>query len=140
MRGSQQAAGAGAELKISDAWSARLEYLYADFGYSRGVINDAGEFARFRDKAHVARVGAIYRMGGQSNQSSVPMLAAAGSWAGLYAGAVAGVVSANSSIQDNYVGAGSALNEFAGDWFTHKPLGFVGGLVAGYNWQAGRFV
>jgi outer membrane immunogenic protein len=130
--------GAGAEMKLGNNWSARLEYLYADFGNNKGVMNDDDDNARFNDKAHIARVGLIYRFGGSGAASAARASVAAQPWTGFYAGVVGGYVQTDSRIEDNYAGGG--LNEFDGDWFGHRPAGFIGGLAAGYNWQSGRFV
>lgn len=76
--------------------------------------------------------------GRASASAPAPVFVAASSWAGFYAGAIAGYAQLTSRVDDNY--GASALDEFNGDWFSHKPKGFVGGLVAGYNWQSGRLV
>jgi outer membrane immunogenic protein len=69
-----------------------------------------------------------------------PPAGGSSSWSGFYAGAVGGFAQTDSRIQDNYLGTGDSLGEFDGDWFGHKPSGFLGGLAAGYNWQSGRLV
>ena len=56
-------AGAGAQVKLSNVWSTRIEYLYSDLGRDRGIRNDGDKNARFQDKAHITRVGLIYHFG-----------------------------------------------------------------------------
>ena len=55
-------------------------------------------------------------------------------WSGPYMGLHAGWGWADSTVIDD------GLDEFSGDRFSHEPDGFIGGALAGYNWQTGSFV
>jgi outer membrane autotransporter protein len=58
-------AGAGVETKLTDRWSLKGEYLYAQFG-KENVIYDWGDDydIDFSDRAHIFRIGLNYKFGG----------------------------------------------------------------------------
>jgi high affinity Mn2+ porin len=61
------AAGAGVEVALASHWSARLEYLYTDFG-TRSVFFPAGAQRFDSDLAlHSVRLGLNYRIGYEAN-------------------------------------------------------------------------
>ncbi len=62
--------GGGVEFAFSDAWSAKVEYLYYDLGTESGTINyayGAGQNSsltgRVRHDGHIVRAGINYRFG-----------------------------------------------------------------------------
>jgi opacity protein-like surface antigen len=58
-------AGAGVETRLTDRWSLKGEYLYAQFDKQTVVYgtNEHNEID-FSDRAHIFRVGLNYKFGG----------------------------------------------------------------------------
>jgi outer membrane immunogenic protein len=57
-------AGGGLEYAFAPNWSAKLEYLYMDFGdVTRPNPVDAGESILFDDRVHTVKLGVNYRFG-----------------------------------------------------------------------------
>ncbi len=52
--------GAGVEYALTDAWSAKAEYLYMDFGKHHGYTEDADPYW-YDDNVSIVRVGVNYR-------------------------------------------------------------------------------
>jgi opacity protein-like surface antigen len=132
--------GGGVEMALSNRWSVKGEYLYADFGQTtvNGSIskNPAQIISHNMDlKENIARLGINYHFGPGSTAhvADVPMKALpAGypgwNWSGIYLGYNVGSAMALTHVSDPL---GSSI--FGDD--IHSP-GFLGGGQIGYNWQA----
>jgi outer membrane immunogenic protein len=123
--------GSGVEAALGGNWTGKIEYLYLDLGTQRGT-SPSGAYAFSSDiREHIFRVGVNYRIGGNSVYAAAP----AANWAGFYVGGNAGGATAlnrSSSIST----PSSNLSEN----FNLSPDGFIGGVQAGYNFQAGNLV
>jgi outer membrane immunogenic protein len=119
------ALGSGVEAALGGNWTGRIEYLFLDLGNqstTNGVLTVSHEY-----REHIFRGGLNYRIGG--NGTSAPVAPA--NWNGFYAGANAGSGVARDP--------GSFLFTSVPQ-ITSSPLGFIGGVQAGYNWQAANWV
>jgi outer membrane immunogenic protein len=56
--------GTGVEWAFADAWTAKLEYLYMDFGAENYFTNLVGTGLEFDPKIHTVKLGLNYRFGG----------------------------------------------------------------------------
>jgi outer membrane immunogenic protein len=56
--------GAGVEQKFAGPWSAKLEYLYTDFGQTDAYTTGTGPVVNDYLRAHVVRAGVNYQFGG----------------------------------------------------------------------------
>jgi len=122
--------GSGVEASLGGNWTGKIEYLYLDLGnrldgYTLGglpktISTDVRE--------HIFRVGLNYRGGGNGAYAPLP----AASWTSFYLG--------------GNVGSGMARERsslavfFTNEQFNLSPYGFIGGVQAGYNWQAASWV
>ena len=113
--------GAGMETMLGGNWSARIEYLDLRAG-DVSTDGDPAEAAKvlFENRFHVFRYGLNYRFGG-----AAPALPAY-NWSGFYAGVNAGVTLSQAGVTAPT--AEDAVNVAA--------LSLMGGVHAGYNWQA----
>lgn len=122
--------GGGVEAALGGNWTGKLEYLYVDLGEINGSYS-LGGFTRTISqdvRNNIFRAGLNYRIGG-AVLAPLPLA----NWTGLYAGA-------------NF-GAGIGRNEhsllipgLSAERFVSAPTGFIGGVQAGYNWQATNLV
>lgn len=119
-------AGVGLEYAFAPRWSAKIEYLYADFGDSRrlyGVVTPANTDVTLS----MVRLGLNYRFGSFSNSASAMPVKAqavpAGRWNGSYIGVHGGY------------GRGNYETSVAGAATNLDPDGGFGGIQTGYNWQ-----
>jgi opacity protein-like surface antigen len=141
--------GAGFELALTPAWSAKAEYDYMNFGSSNVVLSDTTP-VNFKQSFSEVKVGVNYHFGkDEVVVASAPMPvkaapaapAALYNWTGVYlGGAVADRLSTSTwntlAINSfNFVGGG-----FIAPDPTTTPASFFNGvaqprLYAGYNWQ-----
>jgi outer membrane immunogenic protein len=122
--------GSGVEAALGGNWTAKIEYLYLDLGTQRGT-GPGGQYAFSSDiREHIFRAGVNYRIGGNSLYAAAP----AANWAGFYVGGNAGGATAlnRSSVMAPTYGVAQTFNV--------SPDGFIGGVQAGYNFQAANFV
>ncbi|HEY4143008.1 MAG TPA: outer membrane protein [Pseudolabrys sp.] len=137
------AAGGGIEAALSGNWTAKIEYLYFEFGSVSGltprfVAGGGGPvfgsyLSTFTD--HLVRAGLNYRFGDRSTAGSgfwetTPRH----NWSGVYAGVNAGYGLARnpSSERDPF--------NFITDSFAMSSGGWLGGGQLGVNWQTGALV
>jgi opacity protein-like surface antigen len=133
--------GGGVEMALSDRWSVKGEYLFADFGQSTvnaSIYKSATQasFAHSTDlKENIARLGINYHFGPGSTAHAAdvfvkaqPVGSPGWNWSGIYLGYNVG-----SAMALNHVGDPLGASIFGDD--IHSP-GFLGGGQIGYNWQA----
>jgi outer membrane immunogenic protein len=119
------AIGSGVEASLGGNWTGKIEYLYLDLG-SRSTTVGANTFG-FEYHEHIFRGGLNYRIGAPDSRVAV----AAANWSGFYLGANGGA------------GLGRDHSELQFTSLPHitlSPLGFIGGVQGGYNWQAANWV
>lgn len=137
--------GGGVESQISGNLTAKIEYLYLDFGTTGGqtVIDDSGGFGNLlrvygfssRLHDHVFRAGLNYKFGDPvfvaAQNAAGPMPAPATDWTGFYVGDNAGIALGRnpSSFSDLYVPANFITNN---SQVNLNPVGAVVGGQAGY--------
>jgi len=139
--------GGGIESALIGNWTAKVEYLYLDFGSQTFSFVDAagppGAITATADaKDHIIRAGLNYRFGAPvGGVSNLPVKAPyavqqAWSWTGFYVGVNLGY------------GLGRDPTSYAmrtpfgsqEESFKIMPSGVLGGGQLGYNWQFGRLV
>jgi len=142
-------AGGGIEGAIAGNWTAKIEYLYLDFGSTTiapflsgtgGTLNDYT--GNVRD--HVIRVGLNYRLGASpwgTGSAHMPVKAItarqATNWSGFYAGANVGYgVGRNPAT----LATNSTAGVIGNDTWNLSPAGWLGGVQGGYNWQVANWV
>ena len=131
--------GGGVEMALSDRWSVKGEYLFADFGHTtvNGSVSTVPTqtFSHSADlKENIARLGINYHFGPGSiahaaevPAKALPVGSRGWNWSGLYLGYNVGSAMALSHVSDPL---GASI--FGDD--IHSP-GFLGGGQIGYNWQ-----
>jgi outer membrane immunogenic protein len=120
------AVGAGIEYALSRNWSAKIEYLFADLGETRSVVN--GPQVDTDLTISTVRLGLNYRFANWGPVQQAPTyftkapVAVAG-WTGPYIGVHAGYGwgSFDTSVPESL-----------------EPKGGFGGIQSGYNWQLSR--
>lgn len=121
--------GGGLETKLTPKLSARVEYLYSDFGNENSYVS--GDDVSADVTAHTLTVGFNYSLG--DNPMSVltyePSAAAPG-WAGAHFGGYTAWAWADGD-HDEIDGGSDGGFDFNGS---------VSGIQAGYDWQRGNFV
>ena len=122
--------GSGVEASLGGNWTAKAEYLYLNLGDQSGINPVTGSTYSSDIRAHIFRAGVNYRIGGNSLYASTPTA----NWAGFYVGGNAGGATALN--RSSFITPTS--NVFT--QFNLSPDGFIGGVQAGYNFQAGNFV
>jgi outer membrane immunogenic protein len=122
--------GSGVEAALGGNWTGKIEYLYLDLGKKTDSFTALAVPQTFNTeiRENIFRVGLNYRIGG--NSTYTPMEAA--NWAGFYLGGNLG--SGTGRDRSSFVGSG------ANEHFNLAPDGTVGGVQAGYNWQAANWV
>jgi outer membrane immunogenic protein len=139
------AIGGGLEYAFAPNWSAKAEYLHAEFNRvnpqwtTPGLV--AGSPVSFAHSLDLARLGVNYRWNGpqETSRGAFASMAVPTRWTGLYAGVNAGYAWGNSnpfSTADLQHGEFWDLNTLP----AVSPNGALGGVQAGYNWQVGSFV
>jgi outer membrane immunogenic protein len=119
------AIGSGVEASLGGNWTGKIEYLYLDLG-NRSTTIGANSFS-FEYREHIFRGGLNYRIGAPEARAA----ATAMNWSGFYLGANGGT------------GLGRDRSELLFTSLPHitlSPLGFIGGVQGGYNWQAANWV
>ncbi len=136
-------AGGGVEAQLYGNVTAKVEYLYLDFGQTagRGVFSaapaDSTTFdysSRLHD--HVVRAGLNYRLGppiesGAYNDAGAAAAPAA-DWSGFYVGSNAGVAVGKNRARLVEELPPPAVNPFRNDQFDLNPVGGFIGAQAGY--------
>jgi outer membrane immunogenic protein len=153
------AVGAGIEAALIGNWTARVEYLYLDYGNVADTFLFTGQFGPARSDVsgrvvdHVTRVGVNYRFGDpaapaiwwwEAAPAPAPLITkgpviapVAFSWTGVYLGGNIGYSVGNDPLQENIFGVFGNSNQR----LTLVPRGVLGGGQAGYNYQpVQRFV
>jgi outer membrane immunogenic protein len=130
--------GGGIETHLGGNWSAKLEYLYLDFGSITDVaFQDGFTFTSKSDiRDHIVRIGLNYKVAdvgtGAPAYRAPPAPASAWNWTGFYVGLNAG----GSIGRDPTTQTVSDPFSFATfGSFTMSPAGFIGGGQIGYNYQ-----
>ncbi|MEW6639063.1 MAG: outer membrane protein [Pseudomonadota bacterium] len=133
-------AGAGLEAALGGHWTAKVEYLYMDFGnvshaaYDPFLGPSSPELFDIAVRQHVVRAGVNYLFnapdGGPARLAATEPVH---NWTGLYLG---GHLSANAAHGPSTLGFDNTV--FNESTFAARALG--GGLQAGANWQAGALV
>jgi outer membrane immunogenic protein len=122
--------GSGVEAALGGNWTAKIEYLHVNLGNTRDSFA-LGGFPQTLDseiRQNIYRVGLNYRIGGNGTYVAGP----AANWSGLYLGGNFGSASARNETSLAVLGTN--------EQFTLAPEGKIGGVQAGYNWQAANFV
>jgi outer membrane immunogenic protein len=141
------AVGGGAEVALGGNWSAKVEYLYMDFGsihqggwnLASGATPVTGTSDN-RVQDHIFRGGVNYRFGPSSSPAYAADLGVAPyrpafddvNWSGTYIGANLGYSVGRSDTQQLLCAGGTCLES---ERFIISPAGVVGGVQAGHNWQ-----
>lgn len=120
------AVGAGVEYALSQNWSAKIEYLFADFGDARSTINGPQVDADLT--MNIVRAGLNYRFANWAPAKSPGFVTkapvAVAGWNGPYIGVHAGY------------GWGSLDSSPIA--ILDDARGAFGGIQSGYNWQLSR--
>jgi outer membrane immunogenic protein len=126
--------GSGVETSLGGNWTGKLEYLYLNLGNQiAGFDNGGVGYSLSSDiRAHIFRAGINYRVG--VNGTYVPSPAV--DWNGFYLGANAGAATARNQTSFFDTAAVPLWNET----YNLMPNGYIGGVQAGYNWQAAALV
>lgn len=139
-------AGGGVETALSEHWSTKLEYLYADLGSTSDAFTsffNNTQVVQTSVRDHIVRLGVNYRFGGGGAYASAGPVAASAvvshDWTGFYLGGNAGHAVGRDKGSEvlTLPPAGSV---FTAQTFTHAPAGWPVGVQAGYNWQRGNWV
>ena len=157
------ALGAGVETALAGNWTAKLEYLYLDFGSvtdTFGAVNpptlgpgapvNITHTSDIRD--HIIRAGLNYRFGGgDTGAAASPAegffkapragLPRSYSWTGGYVGANFGYGVGHDPSTATVLGVANIFPPIVSqESFTLAPGGWLGGGQIGYNWQTDHFV
>jgi outer membrane immunogenic protein len=117
--------GVGVEYAFAPNWSAKVEYLYADFGDSRRNVGLGATPVNTDLTMSMVRAGVNYHFGnfGAAPPPSAAPVYAAASWTGVYIGLHGGY------------GWGNLHTAAAGATTDLDPGGAFGGFQTGYNWR-----
>jgi outer membrane immunogenic protein len=128
--------GSGVEASLGGNWTGKLEYLYLNLGTQSGGFGTGPFPGIFNSeiREHIFRAGLNYRIGGNAAYAAAPVA----NWSGFYIGGNAGGALARNSTATN--GINNVGNPFATETSELMPNGFLGGVQAGYNWQAANWV
>lgn len=125
--------GSGVEASLGGNWTGKIEYLYLNLGDRQDafILNGIPQTLTTDIREHIFRVGLNYRIGGNSNYVTPPPA----NWAGFYLGGNigSGIARDRSSFAFTEVA-------IATERFNLSPDGVIGGVQAGYNWQASNWV
>lgn len=136
-------AGLGVETRFAPHWTAKLEYLYADFGKGQVFNVTPGVPESVGLTANIIRAGVNYSFAETMIASRSPRAAQAPSaaWSGWYVGANAGYLDGAARINTDAVVIASSTAPETGAAMTAAATsaqstgrgGFIGGAQAGYN-------
>ncbi len=128
--------GSGVEASLGGNWTGKLEYLYLNLGTQSGGFGTGPLPGVFNSeiREHIFRAGLNYRIGGNAAYAAAPVA----NWSGFYIGGNAGGALARNSTATN--GINNVGGTFATETYELMPNGFLGGVQAGYNWQATNWV
>ena len=143
------AVGGGIEGALYGNWTAKIEYLYLDYGsisdsfsYTAGGGAPVVSVVAGSVHDHTARLGLNYRFGEPVPKvapvmlTKAPVMPATYNWSGFYLGGNVGYsVGRDPTSQDTFGLFGEGHNKF-----TLVPHGWLGGVQAGYNWQLDHWV
>jgi outer membrane immunogenic protein len=121
------AIGGGVEYAFDSRWSAKIEYLYTDFGNMSFVTSGADRY-RAELKLSTLKFGVNYRFGETASAAAMPVKAmprAAYSWAGSYVGGNVGYMWGHTTVSNPILGGTST---------TVDPRDWSLGIQTGYNW------
>ena len=123
--------GSGVEAALGGNWTGKIEYLYLNLGNKTDAfaLGGVSQALNTEIRENIFRVGLNYRIGG--NSTYVPVAAA--NWTGFYLGGNIG--SGTARDRSSLAGIGVPSEQF-----NLAPDGVVGGVQAGYNWQAANWV
>ena len=124
--------GSGVEAALGGSWTGKIEYLYLDLGNRSTAFTLFGvpQTLNTQTRENIFRAGLNYRIGGNSAYAALP----AANWTGFYLGGNFG--SGTARDRSSIVSVGLPQPEL----FNLAPDGILGGVQAGYNWQAANFV
>lgn len=124
--------GSGIEASLGGNWTGKVEYLFVDLGDSDFNYTLLVPHSFTGDiRSHIIRAGLNYRIGGTPAAASYPTA----NWMGLYIGANVGSGYARN---ENSLAVASAPP--SAERYVTTSGGFLGGVQAGYNWQASNLV
>jgi opacity protein-like surface antigen len=134
-------AGAGVEVALSPAWSAKLEYAHLNFGSKSLTLPDTTP-VHVGESFNEIKIGLNYHFGApDSDQDTAakmalkapPVAAAPFNWTGGYTGAaIADRLAKSPWTTTALAGTGFDLTTTRADFFSSS---FEGGAYVGYNWQ-----
>ena len=123
--------GSGVEAALGGNWSGKIEYLYLNMGNKSFAFTNVGvpQALNSEIRENIFRAGLNYRIGGNGVYAPI-----AANWTGFYLG---GNVGGSGAGRDR---SSLAAVGVATDTFNLARDGIIGGVQAGYNWQAGNIV
>lgn len=120
--------GSGVEAALGGNWTGKIEYLYLNFGNrTDNFVLGTPQSLRSELRENIFRVGLNYRIGGMGYAPVAPA-----NWAGFYLGGNVGSATARNRTSLAVFGVTEQFNL--------APDGIIGGVQAGYNWQAANWV
>ncbi|WP_119268948.1 outer membrane protein [Taklimakanibacter deserti] len=122
--------GAGMETRLTDRLTARVEYRYTEFGSEDW---DTDGFLDVKPTMHTGTLGLAYNLFPTAGEGEVATPTAdvvepQVSWTGFYVGANAGAGGTVDKLTLDVGGDDPSFDGIGGE-------GFLGSLMAGYNWQ-----
>jgi outer membrane immunogenic protein len=124
--------GTGVEASLGGNWTGKLEYLYVDLGsasVASGLPSGTGGTFSTKYQEQLYRAGVNYKFGPEQGPIAIGPLY---NWNGFFVGGTFGYGLG----QDSAILNGPAVAEAV----YLSPRGFLGGGIAGYNWQFGHWV
>jgi outer membrane immunogenic protein len=118
------ALGSGLETMLGGGWTAKSEYMFADFGDGDTLVSGGLSLQSERLRYHSQRFGLNYLFGA-GNRGPLPQT----NWNGWYVGGVYGIGVSSTR------GTGNVVGELG-----NNGSGYFGGGQIGYNWMFGRAV
>jgi outer membrane immunogenic protein len=132
--------GGGIEAALAGNWTAKIEYLYLDFGTTAFSFSYFGQPVSVLSDIHnhVARLGVNYKFGAPvAAAAPVYPVQRAAAWAGFYVGGNVGYGVARTRSREDFFINGVYSNT---ETFDLGARGVLGGAQVGYNWQASNWV
>jgi outer membrane immunogenic protein len=124
--------GSGVEASLGGNWTGKIEYLYINLGdrLDQFTLNTSPQAVSTDIREQIFRVGVNYRIGGNGAAYMPPPPS---NWAGFYLG---GNIGSGTARDPSSLVSTQLVNEK----FNLSPDGIIGGVQAGYNWQAANWV